>query len=141
MAAVEWGMTDPSRRVRSHRDLIVWQRGLELVDETYSSTDRFPPREQYGITAQMRAAAVSIPANIAEGHGRHTTREFLRFLAIANGSLRELDTYYEVSLRRKYATPAELGSLGNLMDEVGRMLSGLRSALTRKAVKTLPPAP
>ena len=80
----------------------------------------------------MRSAAVSIPANVAEGQGRYTTREFLRFLAIANGSLRELDTYCEICLRRKYATSTALDPLFLLLDEVGRMLSGLRSALKRR---------
>ena len=125
-----------NKRIRSHRDLLVWQRGLELVDEAYRCTDRFPHRERYEMTAQMRGAALSIPANIAEGHARHTPREFLHFLAIANGSLQELDTYYEVSLRRMYATPPELATLRGLMDEVGRMMSGLRIALKRRTQTT-----
>jgi four helix bundle protein len=87
----------------------------------------------------MREAAVSIPANIAEGHGRLTTREFIRFLAIADGSLRELDTFYAVSLRREYASATELAPMSKLMDEVGRMVFGLRSALKRKIpTKRLP---
>ena len=127
--------TSSKNAFRSHRDLLVWQRGLDLVDETYRCTESCPEIEKYGLIAQMREASVSIPANIAEGHGRLTTGEFLRFLAIANGSLRELDTFHAVSLRRKYATAAELGQMNNLMDEVGRMLFGLRSALKRKTTK------
>ncbi len=113
----------------------MWQRGLDLVDETYRCTETFPELEKYGLIAQMREASVSIPANIAEGHGRLTTGEFLRFLAIANGSLRELDTFHAISLRRKYANASELARMTDLMDEVGRMLFGLRSALKRRATK------
>ncbi len=132
-------MTNSVSRVRSHRDLLVWQRELELVDETYRCTDQFPQRERYEVTAQMRAAAISIPANIAEGHARHTPREFLRFLAIANGSLQELDTYYEIGLRRKHATASDPAKMRALIDEVGRVMSGLRTALKRKTLRAPDP--
>jgi four helix bundle protein len=131
-------MTALAKKANSHRDLIVWQRGLELVDRTYALTDQFPDRERYGITAQMRAAALSVPANIAEGEGRRSPREFIRFLTIANGSLRELDTYCEVGLRRKYATADELAPLFGLIDEIGRMLFRLRSALARLPSRNRP---
>lgn len=84
----------------------------------------------------MRAAAVSIPANVAEGQGRRTTREFLRFLAIANGSLRELDTYVEICVRRRFAASTDLDSMWVVMDEVGRLLAGLRRALKQMPPRT-----
>ncbi|MGQ0701595.1 MAG: four helix bundle protein [Gemmatimonadales bacterium] len=110
----------------------MWQRGLDLVDEAYRVSEKLPRSEQFGLIAQMRAAAVSIPANIAEGQGRASTRDFLRFLAIAKGSLHELDTYCAVCSRRKYVTGPELCLTLNLVEEIGRMLAGLRSALKRK---------
>ena len=122
----------PKVRIRSHRDLIVWQKALELSDETYRLTDGFPKREMYGLSAQMRSASTSVPGNIAEGHGRQTTGDFLRFLAFANGSLRELDTYFDISRRRKYATDLELDQMRSRIEEVGRMLAGLSKALRRK---------
>jgi len=131
---LRFGLMEPSGKTRivSHRDLLVWQRGIRLVDLTYEITEGFPKSEQYGLRAQMRESAVSVPANIAEGHGRHSTREYLRFLGIANASLRELDTYLEVCELRKYLKPEELRESRGLSDEVGRMLSGLTTALRRR---------
>ena len=105
---------------------------MQLVNETYDLTEPFPKREQYGLTAQMRGSAVSIPGNIAEGQGRDSTKDFLRFLAIARGSLRELDTYCDISEMRKYATDVALQEMRRLIDEVGRMHTALCSALHRK---------
>jgi four helix bundle protein len=128
-------MSAPAKKqILSHRDLLVWQRGLQLVDRTYRLTDRFPKTERLGLTAQMRRSAVSVPANIAEGHGRRTTRDFLHFLAIANGSLRELETHFDVSELRKYLGAAELEQVRAVMDEIGRMLAGLCAALRRTVV-------
>ena len=107
---------------------------MEVVDETYRLTDSFPKEEKYGITAQMRRSAVSIPANIAEGHGRRTTTDYLRFLTIANASLRELETYLEVGEMRKYATTAELKTIRSLAEEVAKMLGGLGKALRGRVV-------
>jgi four helix bundle protein len=126
-------MAAPSKiQVRSHRDLIVWQRALELVQEVYGVTGGFPRREEFGLAAQMRRAAVSIPANIAEGHGRRTTRDYLRFLSMANGSLRELETYWDVVLMLKYVGPEQLAKTLELGEETGRMLMKLRAALQRR---------
>ena len=122
-------MVEPRPRIRSFRDLIVWQRAMELVREIYRLTEPFPKRELYGLTAQMRRAAVSIPANIAEGRGRFTGREYARFLTISTGSLRELDTYCEVSVLLGYATAVQLESVVKLVNEVGAMLAGLCRAL------------
>jgi four helix bundle protein len=84
---------------RNHRDLRVWQEAISLVELVYRITASFPSDEQYGLTSQMRRAATSVPANIAEGAARSGTRELLRFLSIATGSLSELDTHLEVAKR------------------------------------------
>jgi four helix bundle protein len=112
-------------RIRSHRDLRVWQKAILLVKESYDLTESFPRREMYGMVSQMRRSAVSIPANIAEGHARRTTRDYLRFLRIAMGSLRELETYCEISALLEFATPEQLKRLRMLMDEAGGMLARL----------------
>src|ERR1041384_3393031 len=85
--------------IRSHRDLIVWQKAMDLVMSVYKFTDDFPKRETFGLCSQIRRAATSIPANIAEGQGRRLPGEFLQFLGNARGSLLELDTHLEVALR------------------------------------------
>ena len=105
---------------------------MQLLKETYVLTEQYPKRETYGITAQMRGAALSIPSNIAEGQGRPTTRDFLRFLGIASGSLRELQTYCHASVLLGFAKEADLGQGRQLADETGKLLRGLRDALQRK---------
>jgi len=102
---------------------------MELVTEIYRLTEAFPKREWYGLTAQMRRAAISIPANIAEGRGRCTTKEYARFVAIAIGSLRELETYCELSQLLQYTTAEKLQAIQSLVNKIGPMLGGLRSAL------------
>src|SRR5436190_6583461 len=90
--------------IKSHRDLIVWQRAMDLVEAVYHLSASFPKAEIYGLTSQMRRAVVSVPANIAEGQGRRLTREYLYFLSNARGSLLELDTHLEIAARLKYLT-------------------------------------
>jgi four helix bundle protein len=119
-------------RIRSHRDLIIWQRSMELVNAIYNLTEPFPTQEQYGLTAQMRRAAVSIPSNIAEGVGRHTTRDLLRFMGIARGSLFEVDTCCDISEMRRYASGPEVERARLLIQEVGRMNTALCAALRRR---------
>jgi four helix bundle protein len=126
-------MSSPGKPpIRSHRNLLVWQRSLLLIKETYRVTTRLPKQEVYGLIAQMRRAAVSVPANVAEGYARHATRDYVRFLAIANGSLRELDTYCEVCALLEYLTEQDLGTLRRLWDETASLLTKLRQALVRK---------
>ena len=120
-------------RVRTFRDLVVWQRSIDLVTQAYSLTDGFPRREVYGIVAQIRKSAVSVPANIAEGSARPTTKDFIRFLGIAMGSLRELQTYFEISRRLAFATDGQLEPVAKLADETGALLSRMGFALRRKA--------
>ena len=85
--------------IKSHRDLIVWQKAMDLVVLIYKATEAFPKHELYGLTSQLRRAAASIPANIAEGQGRRSKPEFCQFLGNARGSLLELDTHLELALR------------------------------------------
>jgi four helix bundle protein len=126
-------MSSPAQpRIRSHRDLLVWQRGLLLIKETYRLTARLPKQEMYGLTAQMRRAAISIPANVAEGHSRQATRDYIRFLSIANGSLRELDTYCEVCALLEYFREQDLIAIRRLANETAGLLIKLRQALVRK---------
>jgi len=98
---------------------------MDLVELVYMETSCFPKQETYGLTSQIRRAAASIPANIAEGHGRRLAKEFLYFLANARGSLLELDTHIEIALRLKYLDSKRYDSLSTLLHEVGRILNGL----------------
>ena len=115
--------------IDSHHDLQVWQKAIDLVVECYRRTRGFPENERYGLTSQLQRAAVSIPANIAEGHGRGSTKSFINFLWIANGSLKELDTHLTLALRLQYVKESQLQPALRLVDEVGRMIVGLRRSL------------
>lgn len=118
--------------IQSYRDLKVWQTGMDLAEDCYSVTRNFPREELYGITSQIRRASVSIPANIAEGHGRKTRKEYIQFLYIAQGSLRELETHLMLSKRVKLTRSDEIDSLLNQCESVGRLLSALIRALENK---------
>jgi four helix bundle protein len=110
---------------RNYRDLIAWQKAMDLVEEIYRTTRDFPRDEQYGLTSQMRRAAVSIPSNIAEGQGRGGDAEMVRFLRIAHGSLRELETQILIAGRLAYHGPAQATKLMEMAAEVGRLTNGL----------------
>jgi four helix bundle protein len=114
---------------KDYRDLIAWQLAMELVMLVYRYTKSLPKEEIYGLTSQMRRAAVSIPSNIAEGQGRQTKRDFRNFLAIALGSLRELETQILISNGLTYFTDSTTTELCNLTDRVGRLLRGLAKSL------------
>ena len=118
--------------VRSYRDLKVWRRAVALTTTCYRLTTAFPKCETYGLTAQIRRSAVSVASNIAEGHGRRRTRDYLRFLSIANGSLMELETQFIIAGNLKYVTPDAGRRLLARSTEVGRMLAGLIRALRRQ---------
>lgn len=115
--------------VRSHCDLIAWQKAMELVEEIYRMTKELPKEELYGLASQMRRAAVSVPSNIAEGHARTGTREFLHHLSIAQGSLAEVETHVEIARRLGYIT----GSRQTLLSEIGRLINGLMNSLEKHA--------
>ncbi|MCC7422799.1 MAG: four helix bundle protein [Planctomycetaceae bacterium] len=116
-------------RVESHRDLIAWQKAIRLVVVSYRVTHSFPAEERFGLTQQLRRAAVSVAANIAEGKGRGTPSEFNRFLNIANGSLTELDTHFVIARELGYLDQSTLEAVVSQIEEVGRIVTGLRKSL------------
>ena len=116
-------------RVRSYTDLKVWQAALRLVEETCRLSRRFPLDERYGLTRQMRRAAVSVPSNIAEGAGRDHLGDYLYCLSVARGSLQELETQARIAHRLGYVTSDALNAFLQESDRVGRLLSGLRRGL------------
>jgi four helix bundle protein len=118
--------------VQHYRELIVWQKAIALVEATYRVTNDFPKTEIYALTNQIRRAAVSIPSNIAEGQGRNSTRDFLYFLSVAQGSLMELETQITIADRLGYIDDSQEKSLLDSTAEVSRMLSGLRNSLNKK---------
>ncbi len=119
--------------VKGYRDLKVWQKAMELVVESYRLTKFLPRSELFGLISQIQRAAVSIPANIAEGHGREHLGDYLRSLSIANGSLMELETHI-LLIRRLYRIGDEAEAALAMTDELGRMLSGLTKRLKERLV-------
>jgi four helix bundle protein len=115
--------------IRSSIDLKVWQEAMGLVKQVYVQTQKFPKEEIYGLTSQIRRAAVSIPSNIAEGNGRKTRKDYLNFLAIANGSLMELKTQILIAESIQYMNQEETDALLKQIDTTGRMLTALRKSL------------
>ena len=116
--------------IKSYKDLMVWQRAMTLARSTYKLTQAFPRTEMYGLTSQLRRCAVSIPSNIAEGHARASTAEFMRFLSIALGSLAEYETQLRIAEGLNYTAPNEADQQFKEADELGRMLRGLRQRLS-----------
>ena len=117
--------------IKSYRDLEVWQRGIDLVEEVYKVSKLFPRDEQLGLTNQIRRSSVSVPANIAEGQARSSRADFLRFLHIAKGSLAETETHLLISLRLTYVSREQVKPTWALSQEVGRLLSGLIRSLEK----------
>ena len=115
---------------RSHRSLNAWKQAMDLVVGVYTLTARFPQSEQYGLVSQLRRAAVSVPANIAEGAARNGSKEFLHFLGIASGSLSELDTLIDLARQLGYVENTE--DLNAKVDEVSGLVMGLASSIRRK---------
>jgi four helix bundle protein len=124
-------MNDRTRR--THRDLVVWQNSIDLTELTYRFTDQYPKAETYGLTNQMRRAAVSVTSNIAEGAARGSHKEFLRFLFIARGSLSELESLVFVSERIGTLSTDSTQELRDTIDKESALLNGLINA-TRKKV-------
>jgi len=118
--------------IKSYRDLRVWQSGMELVVLVYEISERFPPKEMYGLTSQIWRAAVSVPSNIAEGHTRESTKEYLHHLSIAQASLAEIETQMEIAFRLKYCAQAELDKLPTHATSLTKQLYALRNALNSK---------
>jgi four helix bundle protein len=118
--------------VQNYRELEVWKVAMDLAAECYRATKAFPKDELFGMTSQIRRAAASIPANIAEGQGREHTKEFLHHLSIARGSLKELETHLLLCQKVGLLNEAGLPALMMLCDRISQMLSKLRQALERK---------
>ena len=116
----------------NYRELTVWQKSMQLVEEIYRIVRLLPKEETYGLSDQMRRAAVSIPSNIAEGHGRDSRNEFVHFLSIAQGSRAELETQLEICSRLGYAADQQLKSALALSEEVEKMLYALIRKLRTK---------
>jgi four helix bundle protein len=117
---------------KPHRNLLAWQKGMDLVSEVYKLTQDFPDRELYGLSAQLRRAAVSVPSNIAEGAADRTHVQFSNFLSNALGSLNELDTQLDLSLRLGYLSENSYHDLSALLDECLALTYGLRKSISDK---------
>ena len=111
--------------VKTYRDLIVWQKAMELVTEIYNHTKSFPQEERYGLVSQLRRSSVSLPSNMAEGYGRNSTQDYIRFLRIAKGSLFELQTQLEIARNLGFFKDDTFDVLFESSREIERMLSSL----------------
>lgn len=116
-------------KVRHYKELKIWQKARALTKAVYQLSARFPPEERYGLSAQMRSAAVSVPSNIAEGQARTGTREFLHFLSHASGSLAELETQILLSVDLGYCNEAGITSISKEITEIQKMLAAIRRKL------------
>ena len=123
-------MRKTSRNIDSHRDLKVWQRSIELTLNTYRLSSVFPRSEQFGLTSQLRRASVSIAANIAEGNGRHTDRDYAHFLSMAIGSAREVDTLLVITGELGYGNREDHHRCLDLLGEINRMLESIHARLS-----------
>ena len=124
-----------ARQLVTYRDLDVWQKSVELVVNVYTLTKTFPDSERFGLIPQMQRAAVSIPANIAEGYGRAHRREYVQHLSIAKGSLAELETHLIISGKLKYVTRSQCRDIWKLAQDIGKMLAKLIAALSGTSEK------
>ena len=124
-----------SKHVKTYRDLIVWQKAMTLITVIYRISKKFPKDETYGLISQIRRCAISIPSNIAEGYGRNSTSDYIRFLHIATGSLYELQTQLEIALNLEYLKKTDFDKLYESSREIERMLSSLSRKLNVKQTK------
>lgn len=118
--------------MKDFRELIVWQKSIDLVERVYQITNSFPKEEMFSLTSQIRRSAISIPSNVAEGFGRKSTLDYIHFLHISRGSLYELQTQLEISSRIKYLSESELKLVIEKCKEVAKMLNGLIVSLANK---------
>lgn len=123
-------MSKNNQPIASYKDLLVWQRSMDLVETVYRLTKNFPPAEQWGLISQMRRAAISVPSNIAEGYGRQATGEYRHHVSIGRGSLLELETQLLLATRLKYLQAFDAESVLKEIDEISRMLATLVSKLS-----------
>jgi four helix bundle protein len=113
--------------MKGNRDLVVWQKSMALVTDVYQATRSFPREELYGLTGQIRRSAVSVPSNLAEGHGRNSRKELHQFIGHARGSLTELETQIEIAVNLGYLSESTGADLLARASEIARMLNGLRA--------------
>lgn len=121
-----------TEQIKTYRDLLIWQKSMALVTEIYRLSKSFPKDETYGLVSQMRRCAVSVPSNIAEGSGRNSTNDYIRFLYIAIASLYELQTQIEIALNLQYLSKTDFDKLYESSREIERMLSSLIKKLENK---------
>ena len=124
--------------VRTYRELFAWKKAIDLVTEVYRVTQSFPRDEMYGLTSQLRRAAVSIPSNIAEGQGRLTKGEFRQFLGHARGSVFEPESQILIAQNLGYLTDGRGASLTEQVHEIGRLVNGLLRSLDNRAITQEP---
>ena len=117
-------------KVKTYKDLIVWQKAMEMTIALYQIVKKLPKEETYALGDQMRRAAISIPSNIAEGFGRNSKKEYLQFLYIANGSVYELETQLLLCVQIKYLTEVEIQPLISLLSEIGKIIMTITKKLT-----------
>jgi four helix bundle protein len=116
--------------MRPHQKLEAWSKAIELVKDIYRSSEQFPKEERYGLTGQIRRAAVSIPANLAEGAGRRSQKEFAHFLSNSQGSASELETELIIAKRLGYLNEATFARLMQQLERIGRLITGLARQVT-----------
>ena len=116
-------------KIRSYKDLLVWQKAIDITADAYKITKTFPSEERFGLSSQMQRAAVSIAANIAEGHGRGTRADYAHFLDMANGSVAELETLFIIVRKLAYCSDQQCSKMEGQLHEVGKMLGSLRNKL------------
>ena len=121
-----------SEKLKSYKDLVVWQKSITLVKLVYQLTRSFPPDEKFGLISQMRRTAVSVPSNLAEGHARNTTGEFIQFISHAEGSLAELETEMTLAVELNFCSSPEAQPIQTLIEEVQKMANALRRSLASR---------
>jgi four helix bundle protein len=119
-------------KIRTYRDLVVWQKSINILTEIYRVTKHFPKQEAFGLVLQIRKSSISIPSNIAEGYSRYSNREFTQFLSIAIGSFSEMQTQLLISLNLKYISENDFNIITDYSREIERMLSSLSRKLKSK---------
>ena len=122
--------------VKSYKDLVAWQKAMDLVQAIYTITAHFPAVEKFGLISQLRRAAVSIPSNIAEGHGRRTRMDYVHFLDMARGSANEVETQLLIAIRLRFVDNQSVAQVIDLAQEVQRILRGLVNSLNSNSKKT-----
>lgn len=116
---------------QSYRDLLVWQKAMDMVTDTYKVAERFPKSEVFGLASQLKRAIISVPSNIAEGQGRNSSKEFAYHLSVAYGSLMEAETQIQIAANLDYVDQNVADGLFQKTAEIGRMLNGLSRSISR----------